>query len=166
MSGLLIGDAFTGIIPTAKGASDGYEPFRVEGHFALIAVLATTAALAEQPIFIARRKMRVIGLKLAIGGVAITGAATNFCSLVIAVRHAAAPATQKIIATYNASTDPAGSIAAFASRDLFLADLNGSAADADFILAPGDVVTATVTKTGTGMSFPISTTTVVCEARD
>jgi len=159
-------DTLKGLLVAALNPQDAAEAFREEPYFSTIATLTTTTALAEQPIFVARRKMRVIGSKFT-PGTAVTGAATNNFSLVIAVRHAAAPATQKIIATYTADATPAKDVAAFASRDLWASgDVNGSAADADFILLPGDVVTMTVTKAGTGMTFPIMSASVICEMRD
>lgn len=164
MSLFTLGDVLKGLVPTAANPNDALEACREEVTFFTIAALATTTALAEQPIFIARRKMRVVGVRFS-PGAAVTGNAAYF-SLVIAVRHIAAPATQKIIATYSADATPSKDIAAFGSRDLWAAgDVNAAAADADFILLAGDVVTLTVTKPGS-MTFPISVTDLVLEYRD
>lgn len=166
MSLFTLGDVLKGLVPTAANPNDALEVCREEVNFFTIAALTTTTALAEQPIFIARRKMRVVGVRFA-PGAAVTGVAANYFSLVIAVRHIAAPATQKIIATYAADTATTKDVAAFASRNLWSAgDVNAAAADADFILLEGDTVTLTVTKTGTGMTFPISVTDLVLEYRD
>lgn len=166
MSLLKIADVLAALVPIAAGAQDAYEPFREEPIYTNTAALATTTAMAETTIFCARHKSRVIGSKF-MPAAAVTGAATNYFSVVIAVRHAAAPATQKIIATYNADTAGTKDVAAFAIRDLWAAgDVNAAAADADFILAVGDVVTMTVTKAGTGMTFPIASQSVITEARD
>jgi hypothetical protein len=166
MSLLTAGDVLKGLIPTASAQNDALEPFRIESALKIIAALTTTTALAEQPVYVARRKVRFMGARFS-PGTAVTGAATNFFGVVIAKRAIAAPATQKILATYNADTAVTKDIAAFSSRDMFAAgDINAAAADADFILLPGDSLTVTVTKAGTGMTFPVSVTDLVCEARD
>lgn len=165
MSYFVPSDTLKGLTPGTLLQNDCAEAWREEPVYTAIATLTTTTALAEQPIFRARHKMRVIGAWFA-PGTAVTGAATNFFSIVLAVHHLAAPATQKIIATYNADATPGKDVAAFASRDLWANDSNTSAADADFILAIGDVVTLTITKSGTGMTFPISSIGVILEMRD
>jgi hypothetical protein len=164
MSFFVPSDTLKGLTPGALLSNDCAEAWREEPIFTTIATLTTTTALAEQPIFRARHKMRVIGAWFS-PGTAVTGNAAFF-SVVIAVRHAAAPATQKIIATYSADATPAKDVAAFASRDLWASgDVNASAADADFILAIGDVVTITITKPGS-MTYPIASVGVICEMRD
>jgi len=166
MSNLVIADALKALAPTAATQQDAFDAFREEPAYTNPATITTTTTLPEFPVFIARRKMRAVGCRIT-PATAVTGAATNFFSLVLAVRHIAAPATQKIIATYNADTAVTKDIAAFGSRDLWAAgDVNAAAADADFILLPGDVITLTVTKSGTGMTFPIATVTMLTELRD
>lgn len=166
MSLFTLGDILKGLIPTALLQNDALEVCREEPTFTNPTALTTTTALAELPVFTARHKMRLMGLRLSVAS-AVTGAATNNFSLVIAKRAALAPATQKILATYTADASPSKDIAAFASRDMWAAsDVNAAAADADFIMLPGDVLTVSVTKAGTGMTFPVATLDLVTELRD
>jgi hypothetical protein len=165
MSNFVPLDTVKGLIPGALLQNDANEAWREEPVWTNNAALATTTGQAETPIFIARHKMRVIGCRFS-PGAAITGAATNNTAIVIAIRHTAAPATQKIIITYTADATPAKDIVAFGFRDLLVNDVNGSAADADFILLPGDIVTLTIVKNGTGMTFPLGSVDVILEMRD
>jgi hypothetical protein len=166
MSLFTLGDILKGLIPTAALQNDALEVCREEPTYTNNAAITTTTTLPELPVFIARRKMRIMGARFT-PATAVTGAATNYFSIVIAVRHIAAPATQKIVLTYNADTAVTKDVAAFSSRDMWAAgDVNAAAADADFILLAGDVLTLTVTKAGTGMTFPISTIDFITEMRD
>lgn len=164
MSLFTVGDVLKGLVPTAAQQSDALELCREELTFINPAAVTTTTAIAEIPFFIARRKQRVVGARFS-PGAAVTGNAAFF-SLILTVRHIAAPATAKVIATYSPSATPAGDIAAFGSRDLWASgDVNAAAADADFILLPGDVVTFQVTKPGS-MTFPAGVLDLITEFRD
>lgn len=161
-------DVLKGLLPTAASTTDANDAFREEGQFSYqpLAANVVGTAIPEHVVWIARRKMRVIGARYS-PDAAVTGVVTNFFSIVIAVRHIAAPATQKIIVTYDSNATPAKDVPAFGVRDLYAAgDVNAAAADADFILLPGDVVTVTITKTGTGTIFPSGAVNVVLEDRD
>lgn len=164
MSLFVVGDVLKGLVPTAVLQTDALELCREEPTYQNTAAVTTTTTIAEIPMFIARRKQRVIGARFS-PAAAITGNAAFF-SLIITVRHAAAPATAKVIATYSPSATPAGDIAQWSSRDLWASgDVNAAAADADFILLPGDIVTVQVTKPGS-MTFPASILDLITEYRD
>jgi hypothetical protein len=168
MSLMIAIDVLKGLIPTAFSVTDANDAYREEAQFSYQPLAANAAAtpLPEHVMWVARRKMRVIGARFS-PDAAVTGVATNFFSVVLAVRHAAAPATQKIIITYDSNATPAKDVPAFGTRDFYAAgDVNAAAADADFILLPGDVLTLTVTKTGTGAIFPSADVNVVLEDRD
>ena len=161
-------DVLKGLIPTAALTTDANDIYREEAQFSYQPLAANAAAtpLPEHVMWIARRKMRVIGARYSTD-TAQVGVATNFWSIVLAVRHASAPGTQKIIATFNNSVAGVTDLAAFATRDMYASgDVNAAAADADFILLPGDVLTITVTKTGTGAVFNSGDVNVVLEDRD
>jgi len=166
MSNFVPLDTVKGLVPGAVLQNDANEAWREEAQYSNNTAVTTTTAVAEHVMWIARHKMRVIGIRYGTD-VAYVGVPTNFFSIVVAVRHAAAPATQKIIATYNADTAGTKDLAAFAARDFYASgDVNAAAADADFILAIGDVITVTVTKSGTGATFQPSSLSVVLEQRD
>lgn len=168
MSLFIAGDVLKGLAPTAAAQQDCLEAFREEAQWSWQPGAANVAAtpIPEHVMWVARRKMRVIGIRFSTD-VAYVGVPTNFFSIVVAVRHAAAPAVQKIIATYNADTAGTKDLAAFATRDFYLSgDINVAAADADFILLVGDVVTVTITKSGTGAVFNAGDLEVVMEQRD
>jgi hypothetical protein len=129
---------------------------------------ATTTAITEQVAIVARQKSRLIASKFA-PGAAVTGAATNFFTLLIAKRPASAPGTPVNLITFAADTATTDDVAAFAARDLLaaatLATYVPTAASADFDLEEGDVLTVAVTKAGTGMTFPIAAVYLSLEAR-
>lgn len=161
-------DVLKGLIPTAFTQSDANDAFREEAQFSYQPLAANVVGtpIPEHVVWVARRKMRVIGARYSPDS-AVTGVVTNFFSIVVAVRHVSAPATQKIIITYDSNATPAKDVPAFGQRDLFAAgDVNVAAADADFILLPGDVVTVTITKSGTGTIFPSGDVNIVLEDRD
>jgi hypothetical protein len=168
MSLMIALDVLKGLIPTAASQTDANEAFREEAQWSWQPSAANVAAtpIPEHVMWVARRKMRVIGIRFSTD-TAYVGVPTNFFSIVVAVRHASAPATQKIIATYNADTAGTKDLAQFATRDFYASgDINAAAADADFILLVGDVVTVTITKTGTGQVFNSGDLEVVMEQRD
>ena len=166
MSFFALGDVLKGLVPITAAQQDALEICREEPTYTNNAQITTTTTLPELPVFIARHKQRIVGARFT-PATAVTGAATNFFSIVIAVRHIAAPATQKIVLTYNADATPTKDIAAISSRDMWAAgDVNAAAVDADFVLLAGDVLTLTVTKSGTGMTFPIGTVDFITELRD
>jgi hypothetical protein len=161
-------DVLKGLVPTAVLQTDANEAFREEAQWSWQpgAVNVAATPIPEHVMWVARRKMRVIAARFSTD-TAYVGVPANFFSIVIAVRHIAAPATQKIIITYNADTAGTKDLAAFASRDLYASgDVNSAAADADFILLAGDVLTVTITKTGTGAVFNSGDLEVVLEDRD
>ncbi len=127
-----------------------------------------TNAITEQVAIVARQKSRLTAVRLA-PGAAITGAATNFFTLLVAKRPASAPGTPVNLITYAADTATTDDIAAFAARDLLaaatLATYVPTATQADFDLEEGDVLTVAVTKAGTGMTFPISALSLALEPR-
>lgn len=127
-----------------------------------------TNAIAEIPVFVARQKCRVVGLKFC-PQAAITGTATNYFTLLIAKRPASAPGTPVNLVTFAADTATTDDIAAYAARDLLAASTLltyvPSAAGTDFELQEGDVLTMQVTKAGTGMTFPTGAVTILAEPR-
>ncbi len=130
--------------------------------------LATTTAAAEQVAIVARQACRLVGVRLA-PGAAITGAATNFFTLLIAKRPATAPGTPVNLITYAADTPTTDDIAAFAARDLLaaatLATYVPTATSNDFDMEEGDVLTVAVTKAASGMTFPIAALSLALEPR-
>ena len=130
--------------------------------------LATTTAAAEQVAIVARQACRLVGARFA-PGAAVTGAATNFFTLLIAKRPATAPGTPVNLITYAADTATTDDVAAFAARDLLaaatLATYVPTATGNDFDLEEGDVLTIAVTKAGSGMTFPISAVSLMLEPR-
>lgn len=130
--------------------------------------LATTTAAAEQVAIVARQKCRLTAARLA-PAAAVTGAATNFFTLLVAKRPATAPATPVNLITFAADTPTTDDIAAFAARDLLaaatLATYVPSATSADFDLEEGDVLTVAVTKAASGMTFPIAALSLALEPR-
>lgn len=128
---------------------------------------ATTAAIAEQVAHRVKQKSRLIGAVF-LPAAAVTGAATNFFSLILAKRLGSNPATKSTLITYAADTATTDDAAAFGSKDLYVSTYitGGAAPDSTFDLLEGDVITLEVTKAASGMSFPISTTSLIFEARD
>jgi hypothetical protein len=128
---------------------------------------ATTTAIAEQVAARVKQKSRLIGV-LFLPAAAVTGAATNFFTLLIDKRTAAVPGTPVNLISYVADTPTTDDAAAFGSKDLYVTTYiaGAVAAGADFDLEEGDVVTVEVTKAAAGMTFPIASVQLVFEARD
>jgi hypothetical protein len=129
----------------------------------LAAAVATTTAVAEQVSVRARQKCRLITANLC-PAAAVTGAATNYFTLLVDKRTAALPGTPVNLITFDADTATTDDIAAFASKDL-MAAAYAVGASAAFDLEEGDVLTVEVTKAGTGMTFPISDIEFALEPR-
>ncbi len=129
---------------------------------------ATTTAITEQVAIVARQKSRLTAARFA-PGAAVTGTAANFFTLLVAKRPASAPATPVNLITFAADTATTDDVAAFAARDLLaaatLATYVPTATAADFDLEEGDVLTIAVTKTGSGMTFPIAAVSLSLEPR-
>ncbi len=124
-----------------------------------------TNAITEQVCAVARQACRLVGARLA-PGAAVTGAATNFFTLLIAKRTVLAPGTGVNLITFAADTATTDDIAAFAARDLFATATYVTGANGDaYDLEEGDVLTVAVTKTGTGMTFPIASLSLMLEPR-
>jgi hypothetical protein len=172
MSEFAAGDALVALLvpaantlPQSAPALDARRAFHRCIPYLNPAAVTTTTTIAEIGIYTATRKERLIGARFT-PNTAVTGAATNFFTLVLGKRAVAALGTLKTLVSYAASTTPAGDIAQWAARDLFAADLNGSAADTDFIMGIGDCITLNVAKAGTGMTFPAGTIEIIVDPRD
>lgn len=128
---------------------------------------ATTTAIAETAAEGGGVKMksRLMKVELFLDA-AVTGTATNFFTLLVRKRTAALPGTQVALVTFAADTVTTDDVAAFTVKDLLAVStwVAGSATDFDF--AEGDVVTAEVTKSGSGMTFPIGQLKLTFEPRD
>jgi hypothetical protein len=139
-----------------------------EDEFRVEADLATTTALAERVAIRARQKCRLVALNFCPAS-AVTGAATNFFTLLIDKRTTATPGTPINLVTYAADTATTDNAAAFGSKDLLasatFATYVPTATSADFNLEEGDVLTVEVTKAASGMTFPISTLAFLLEPR-
>ena len=141
--------------------------FRFEKAWYVDTAAATTTAIAEQVAVRVKQKCRLVGV-LFNPAAAVTGAATNFFTLLVDKRTAAVPGTPVNLITYAADTATTDDAAAFGSKDLYTTTYiaGGVAAGNDFNLGEGDVVTCEVTKAGTGMTYPISSVSFIFEARD
>lgn len=127
---------------------------------------ATTTAVSERVVFRAKRKSRVVGCWF-IPTSAVTGAATNFFSLLVDKRAATAYGTPVNLITYAADTPTDDDAAAFTPKDIGPGVATYPVADKTvFDLLRGDVVTVEVTKAGTGMTFPVSQVVFQVEPRD
>lgn len=148
-----------------KESSDA---LRFEGVKDVDTALATTTALAEKVLIRVKRKCRLVGAYVS-PSAAVTGAATNFFTVLIDKRLAAAPATNVNLITYAADTATTDDIAAFGSKDLLaaatLATYLTAPTAADLNFEEGDVATLEITKAGTGMTFPIAEVRLIFEPR-
>lgn len=166
MSLFAAADGLVGLLPQAASEGDAKRAWHRIVEFTNPAAVTGTNAVAEISMYNASRKERLIAARFTPSSGAVTGAATNFFTLVVGKRASGALGTLKTLISYAASATPAGDIAQWAGRDLFAADLNGSAADTDFIFANGDTATVSVAKAGTGMTFPAGVVQLVFEPRD
>jgi hypothetical protein len=166
MSLFAAADGFVGLLPQAGDPRDAWQAWHRHLLYVNPAAVTGTNAVAEFAVYNTTRKLRLVGARYTPSSGAVTGAATNNFSLILGKRAAGALSTLKTLATYTADATPAKDIAQWASRNLFTADLNGSAADTDFIFADGDSLTLSVSKAGTGMTFPAGTVQFVFEPRD
>lgn len=141
---------------------------RFDETWTSVAALTGTNALAEMPCCHAKMKSRLVGLKL-IPQAAVTAHGSNYGSIIVRKRTAAAPGTQVAIATFASDTVTTDDLVAFAARDLYTVTApiylnNVAAADLDF--AEGDVLTVEVTKAASGVTIPIFTLQAEFEGRD
>lgn len=166
MSFFAAADDLTGLLVGAAASTDAVRAWHRFATWSNSAAVTGTNAVAEIAVYGSTRKERIVGARYIPSSGAVTGAATNFFTLILGKRAAGALGTLKTLISYAASATPAGDIAQWAARDLFAADLNGSAADADFVFAVGDTLTLSVSKAGTGMTFPAGEVQFVFEPRD
>ncbi len=139
---------------------------RWEASWLNAADAATTTAISERVVFRAKRKCRILGIWF-VPTSAVTGAATNFFTLLIDKRPATAYGTPVNLVTYAADTVTEDDAAAFTPKDIGPAVATYPVADKTvFHLLRGDVVTAEVTKAGTGMTYPVSQVLFMIEPRD
>ncbi len=155
---------------SSSGAEDQMRKItRQAEDFRNSAALATTTALAESVAIRARQKCRLVAAVFC-PDAAVTGAATNFFTLLVAKRPASAPGTPVNLITYAADTATTDDAAAFGSKDLLAAATYATyvptATSSDFDLNEGDVITVQVTKASGGMTFPASAVHFQLEARD
>jgi hypothetical protein len=130
--------------------------------------LTTTTAATEQVAIRARQKCRFVAANF-LAQAAVTGAATNFFTLLVAKRPAAAPATPVNLITYAADTATTDDAVAYGSKNLLASATYTTyvptALSSDFDMLEGDVLTVAVTKAGTGMTFPIAGLSLELEPR-
>lgn len=133
------------------------------------AAVTTTTAITELVALRARQKCRLSSVVFC-PDAAVTGAATNFFTLLIAKRPTSAPGTPVNLITYAADTATTDDAAAFGSKDLLAAATYATyvptAISDNFDMNEGDVITVAVTKAGTGMTFPAALVHFQLEARD
>jgi hypothetical protein len=167
--------ALIGLVAASAAGSSSSDPENEvrkmtsqSGHWVNDAAATGTNAIAEIPIFVARQKCRIVGVKFC-PQAALTGTATNYMTLLVAKRPASAPGTPVNLVTYAVDTATTDDIAAYAARDLLaaatLATYVPTAVGTDFELQEGDVITIQVTKAGTGMTFPTGTVFLIAEPR-
>lgn len=156
--------AVTALVNAAQDAIAVRDALRWEAQWHNDTAAATNTAIAEAPAFIAKRACRLVGC-IFIPNAAVTGAATNFFSLLVDKRPASAPATPTNLITYAADTNVTDNAVAFAKKDLYASPYKvGAAAAFDMVI--DDVLTVEVTKDGTGMTFPISRVVLLLEGRN
>lgn len=141
--------------------------FRWSGEWEVDTATGAAAVIVESPAHRCKQKGRLIGCSFT-PQAAVTGAATNFFSIIGSKRLASNPATKSVLFTYPASSTPAGDAAAYSSKDMLtLVYLTGGVAqDANSDFLEGDMLTFEVTKSGTGMVTPIFNMNYIFEARD
>lgn len=161
--------ALLGISPNP--ATNELEMLRLSSEktqFNVDTAAGTTTAIAEQVAVRARQKCRLIGVWFC-PAAAVTGAATNFFTVLIDKRTATTPGTPINLITYAADTATTDDAAAFGSKDLLATATLSTYVPAsnfnDFDLNEGDVLTFEVTKAASGMTFPISSMVFLLEPR-
>ncbi len=161
-----VADSLAALIPRAS-EEQVKKTLRWTESYVQDTALATTTALSERVAARVKQKSRLIGA-LFCPDTAVTGAATNFFTLLIDKRTAAAPGTPVNLITYAADTATTDDAAAFGSKDLYTLTYlaGGVAAGADFNFEEGDVATVEVTKAASGMTFPSGKIYFVFEGRD
>lgn len=128
--------------------------------------VATNTAISERTVTTARQKSRLVGVEL-ICDAAVTGTATDFFTVLVDKRTAAAPATPVNLITFAADTPTTDNCVAFAEKDLLGLATYIAGAGADFELEEGDCLTVEITKsTATGMTFPVATLKLELEPRE
>lgn len=143
------------------------DTLRWEGNWHTHTAAATTTAIGEEAAHRVKQKCRLVACQF-MAYAAVTAGATNFFTLTIRKRTAAAPGTQVALIAYAADTTTTDDAAAFTAKDLMTTTYisSGVAPGTEFNFAEGDIVTCEVTKAGTGMTFPISSVQLVFEPRD
>lgn len=139
----------------AAGEEDAKKALRQTFSWRNEAAVAGTTAIAERVIAVAKQKCRVSSLAL-VSATATTANATNYLSLIVRKRTAAAPGTQVQLFTLALDTPTTDDLAAWTAKNLMQSPYQDGAVTA-FDLEEGDVLTAEVTKTGgSGLAYPIS----------
>jgi hypothetical protein len=127
--------------------------------------VATNTAISERVVTTARQKCRLVSAKLVLAA-AVTGTATDFFSVLIDKRTAAAPGTPVNLITFAADTPATDNCVAFAEKDLLGLAAYIAGGSADFELEEGDCITVEITKsTATGMTFPVGSLKLEFEPR-
>lgn len=145
-------------ISAAKGTAaeeDAKKALRQPVEWKNEAAVAGTTAIAERTIAVARQKCRLVTLAL-YAATATTANATNYLTLIIRKRTAAAPGTQVQLCTLALDTPTTDDLAAFTAKNLLASPYQDGVGTA-FDLEEGDTLTAEVTKTGgSGLAYPIA----------
>ncbi len=129
------------------------------------AAVATNTAISERNVTTVRQKSRLVKASLVLDA-AVTGTATDFFTVLIDKRTAAAPATPVNLITFAADTPTTDNCVAFAEKDLLGLAAYVAGGSADFEFEEGDCVTVEITKsTATGMTFPVGTLKLEFEPR-
>ena len=126
------------------------------------AAVAGTTAIAERVVCRARQKSRLMVAEL-IAATATTANGTNYLTVILRKRTAAAPGTQVQLVTFAMDTPTTDDLAAFTRKDL-IGYQDGTNAAMEF--EEGDTLTVEVTKTGgSGLAYPIGELSVQFEPR-
>lgn len=128
-------------------------------------VITAGTALAEIPLGTARQRSRIVKLEL-IPSAAVTANATNYLTAVVRKRTVLLPGTQVTVASFPLDTVTTDDLVAFAATDLMTRAGVTLGTDAARLFEVGDVLTLEITKTGTGLSFPIGSLKATFEPRD
>lgn len=144
--------ALQGLMPHLVN-EDVRAPFMRVAQWMNDADVTGTNAVAERPIFRAKRPCRVRAASI-VAAAAVTAHGTNYWTLLIDKRTAAAPGTPVNVLTFAADTPTTDDLAAFDDKDL---SANLTTTAADLALAVGDVLTVEITKAGAGLTFPVAT---------
>jgi hypothetical protein len=165
-------EKLTGLFPDAAntsavalGGSDAQLLARFEQTEPLnLATLTGTNAMAERVIFRAKQKCRIVRLNV-LPNAALTGAAD--CATLLVDKRAATDYTTAVnLSTFATDTAVTDNLVAFTPKDIGPTSSYSSATATVWDLEAGDVITAEITKTGTGVTWPISDIHIQAEPRD